>query len=1034
MMKSPLAELAIKRPIFITCIVILIIVVGLLSFARIPVNLFPNVSFPYIIVQTIYPGAGPKEIEQNISKVVEEELSGLVGLKTLRSVSREGVSAVICEFNMSVDVKYAEQQVRDKLSNIRSKIPDDAKNPIIRRLDPADLPIVQLSLVTNIPENKIFDLADEVIKVKLEQVSDVALVEVLGAREREIRVELNREKLKDHEVSVGQVVNRLQLAGSNIPAGKIDVSAKQENIFRTLGEYTNIQDIAKSVVSFYGNDVPVTIADIGKVVDGLETETTKSYVNGQSAVLLNVYKQTGTNTMSVVQSVFKAVEKINQQLAESGINGKLLIVRDGSKEIQANVTDVKESIIIGIILTILVVYLFLRNTRSTFITGMALPNSLLGAFILIIWAGFSINVMTLLALSLAVGLLIDDAIVVRENIFRHLEMGKDPKTASIEGTSEVTLAVLGTTLTVLAVFGPIAFLDGVVGQFFKEFGLTICFAMIISTFDALTIAPMLSTYLAKRNEHHAENSNEVVSKKKSSKFMNFLVELYQRILNFSLERPLVVIVAAFGIFIFSLYCMKWVPKTFLPPQDVGEFTVSLEMKPGTSLSEMNRLALLVDQKIRTHTEVATTLLTVGEKDGSPNKATFYVSLVPAHERNINTILFKDIIRADLLPFAEAKPLVRDYDPIGGGDRPFSLVIAGDDELQLTAISQKVYEKLKNNPALSDVEISLKPGRPETQIVPDKFKAEKFGVTEMMIGTELRAMMEGVDSAIYRSGDHEYNVKVRLQDDQRNLAENFSKMYVPNINYSLVALSSIASIKEATSGANILRQDRNRYVLIGAEVTAKGKGMGGAINEVNRIFKEEIKLPPGMSYHFFGQAENFQDLAANMIKALILAILFIYLVLASLYESFVTPLTIMLVIPLAVCGALFALLLTQHSLDLFSMIGCIMLLGVATKNSIILVDYANQLVQQGMDFKAAIFTAGMKRIRPILMTSFALIAGMLPIAYGLNEASKQRMSMGIAVIGGIISSTILTLVVIPASYSYIERFRRYSLTKMKRLME
>jgi len=1028
-----LAVLSIRRPVFITCVVVLIMVVGYLSSKNISVNLFPNISIPVVYIQTIYPGAGPKEIEANISKIIEEEVASIVGMKALRSVSREGVSTVICEFYLSTDVKYAEQQVRDRLSIIRSKIPKDAKDPIVRRLDPADLPVASVSLVSSLPTGKAFDLANDIVKVNLEQGKGVGLVEIFGSRKREIKVSLDREKLKTREVSAGQIVARLAQSGSNVPIGKMNISSSKENIFRTSGEYSSIKEIGDTVISFFGNDIPVTVKDVAVIEDSLVDESTRTYVNGKQSIVLNVFKQSGSNTISVVEDVIKKLEKVNKLFKEQGYDAQLKLVRDGAKEIRANVTDVKESIFLGIILTILVVFLFLGNMRSTIITGLALPNSLLGAFILIVLAGFSINVMTLLALSLSVGLLIDDAIVVRENIFRHIEMGKDPKHASLIGTTEVTMAVLATTLTVMAVFGPIAFLDGIVGQFFKEFGLTICFVMLISTFDALTIAPMLSTYFAGKglqNKHISKTGYE----KKESKWFALLIKNYHRMLHFSMNRPVLVLVLALFIFIASIISLKWVPKTFLPPQDVGEFTIALEMQPGTNLEEMDRISKKIDEEIRKYKEVKTSLLIVGQNDGEANRASFYVNLVPAKERKINTIEFKNLLRKDLEKYKMANPLVKDFDPIGGGDRPFSLTIIGDNDEELERISKLFYEKIKNHPSITDVDISIRSGRPETQIVPLRKETENYGVSISQMGMELRILMEGQNAAIFREKGNDYDIKVRLAEDQRDVVKNFEKTFVPNINYSLIPLSSVATVKESTSNSNILRQDRAHYVFIGAEIAPNGPGTGGAIAETERIFREEIPLPKGMRYAFIGQAENFTELIANMAKAALLAILFIYLVLASLYESFVIPLTIMLVLPLAICGAFFALLITQHSLDLFSMIGCIMLLGVATKNSIILVDYANQLVKQGVELREAIDQACKKRIRPILMTSFALIAGMLPIAYGLNEASKQRMSMGIAVIGGVVSSTFLTLVVVPAAYCYIERFRRWSLAKILNLVK
>ncbi len=1021
-----LAALSIKRPTFITCVVILMLALGYMALKKMAVDLFPNVTFPIVTVTTPYPGAGPKEVEISVSQPLEDEMSTLPGIKTLRSINREGVSTVVAEFVLETDIKYAEQQVRDRLSSARRKFPDDVEESIIRRIDPADQPILAVTLTADLPEAALFDLADEVIRPKIEQVNQVGLVDIYGGRKREIRVELDRAKLKSHEISASMVANRIKVAGQDVPGGKVD-EGKMETVIRTVGEFKTLKDIEGTIVNFFANDVPVSVGEVGVVKDTLEDEKTRTFVNGKKGLIFNIYRQSGANTIAVVKSVRARVAKINEELKATHPGAEMAVVRDGSKNIKANVDDVNESIIIGIILTILVVYFFLGNGRSTFITSLALPNSLLGAFILMGAAGFSVNVMTLLALSLAVGLLVDDAIVVRENIYRHIEMGKTPIKAALEGTNEVSLAVVATTLTVIAVFGPIAFLQGVVGQFFKEFGLTICFAMAISLFDALTIAPMMSAYFA-GDVHGKKDTTSLWARtmgRALTAFDRFQTQLengYEKILIKTLAHPIKTLLLGLGVFVLSLVAAKFVPKTFLPAQDTGEFSVGLDMPPGTSLDSMSQTAQKIDEIVRSHKEVRTAVLTTGSRDGEANIAEMFVELVPARERNKNTSEVKDAIREGLKDFAYANPKVKDFDAVGAGQRPFNVNIIGDDLGALEKYTAQVFEKIRHNPALKDPDISYRPGKPEFQIVLDNKKSERMGVSGNLLGLELRTQIEGAKPAVFRENSREYDIRVRLKDDQRNLKNDFAQVYVPNINNTLVKLSNVAQPVETTGPANINRQDRGRYVQISADIAPDGPGMAGATQLVRDIISKELPLPPGMRYAFVGQAENFAELMQNMLVAAGLGVLFIYLVLASLYESFVTPFTIMLVLPLAACGAFYALLISGKSLDLFSMIGCIMLLGVATKNSILLVDYTNQMLAEGMNRRDAIIRAGKVRLRPILMTTFALIAGMIPIAVGLNEASKQRTSMGIAIIGGLISSTLLTLVVVPAAFSYVDRFR------------
>lgn len=1031
-----LAHLSIKRPIFVTCIATLILVMGYLSFRKLPVDLFPNITFPIITVNTIYAGAGPVEVETLISKVLEEEISTLPGIKALRSINREGLSTVVAEFTLETDVKYAEQQIRDRVSSVRRKLPDDAQESVIRRIDPADQPILIISLTADLPPAEKFALADDVVKTKIEQIPQVGLVEVLGGRKREIQVKLDRDKLKSAEISASQVANRIASAGQNIPAGKVE-EGRAETVFRTLGEFKTIDDIRKTVVNFLGNDVPVTVANVGEVHDGLTDEVTRSYHNGDQALFLMVFRQSGSNTVQVVDAVRKRIDKLNDELKSSPGTPSLKITRDGSWPIHANIDDVKESIMIGIIMTILVVYFFLGSGRSTFITGLALPNSLVGAFLLMSVAGFTINVMSLLALSLAVGLLIDDAIVVRENIFRHVELGKKPIEASIIGTNEVMLAVIATTMAVIAVFGPIGFLKGVVGQFFKEFGLTICFAMAISLFDALTMAPMLSAYFA-GSAHGAKESRGLWGMTMGrvlrgfDKLQTWLEHAYGKTLEFILRFPSIPVLLSIAVFVGSIFIAKAVPKTFLPPQDTGEFSVSLELPPGTNLQAMDEVARKVDEVIRANKEVISSTLFVGSRNNEANVATFFVNLVKSKERTMNTSQFKEMMREQLKPFADAKPIVKDIDMVAGGQRPFNINIIGSDLKEIEEVSYKLFEMMKKHPGVIDPEISDKPGKPEFQVNINNLKAQRLGVSTVMTGAELRTMVEGATPAVFREKGEEFDIRVRLKEDQRNLQQDFTKISIPNINYNLVRLANVAEPITTTGPATINRQDRGRYIQIAADISPTGPGMGGVMEDIKNFMETQITMPQGVRYAFVGQAENFKELGESMVMAAILGILFIYMVLASLYESVVTPLTIMLVLPLAICGAFYALYFTGSSLDIFSMIGCVMLLGIATKNSILLVDYTNQLVQQGMERNAAVVEAGKVRLRPILMTTIALIAGMLPIAIGLNEASKQRTSMGIAVIGGLISSTALSLVVVPAAYSYIDRYRVWSGKLMKRI--
>ncbi|MBX3022692.1 MAG: efflux RND transporter permease subunit [Bdellovibrionales bacterium] len=1023
-----LAQISVRRPIFITCVVTLILFLGYMGLNRLPVDLFPNITNPIVVVTVLYPGAGPVEVETLVAKVLEEEISSISGLERLRSINQEGVSTIVAEFALKLDIKYVEQQVRDRVSSARNRLPDDLDEPMIRTVDPADqaVAVVSVSAPDKSP-GELYDIAEQTVKAKLDQVPQVGQVKIYGGRKREIQVQLDMNKLRAYKISATEVTNALKISGENVPAGKT-TGAKTESTYRTLGEYNRLDQIPPSVARFTGDEHPLTIAQIGKVVDSLEDETTRTFQDGQPALLLYVYRQSGANTIEVVDRVRATAEKLNTDMKSRGMNVHTELVKDGAKRIRDNVYDVKESIIIGIFLTVIVVYFFLGSFRSTLITGLALPNSLLGAFAFMLWAGFSINIMSLLALSLAVGLLIDDAIVVRENIFRHLEMGKSPEEAALAGTREVRLAVVATTLAILAVFGPIGFLEGVTGQWFKEFGLTICFAMLVSLFDALTIAPMLSAYFA--GSLHAKPKskfgqwNERILKG-FDRFQTWLEDKYEIAIHWTLRRPKTVIVANLAIFLFSIYCLKFVSKTFVPAPDNGEFKVALELPPGTSIDGMAVLGHEVDAKIREFPEVKRTLVSIGD-EGESNVAEISVELHPLKRgRTMSTSDFKAKVRDFLKPYEYAKPAVMDGDAAGGGGRQFNMNLSGPDLKELEAFAAKVVERLKPHKALTDVDSDFKPGKPEFQFQIDPEIAREAGLNPRVVGNELRNLVEGVVAGQFRSNDLQYDIRVRAAEDQRELQSNWKNILVPNINKTLVPLGLVAEISPSNTPAKITRENRARTIQVSADIDPKGPGMGAIMADIPKILKEELQMPAGINYSFYGQAERMKELGTNMVMAMGLGVLFIFFVLASLYESFITPLAIMLVLPLAAVGAFLGLLVTRESLNLFSMIGCVMLLGLASKNSILLVDYIQQLTDEGMERSQAIVKACRTRLRPILMTSFALIAGMVPVAIGLNEASRQRTSLGVAVIGGVISSTLLTLVLVPAAYIYIDNLKQWT---------
>lgn len=1014
-----LPKLAIERPAFITCVAILIIILGIMAYRSLGVDLFPDVSFPVVSVTTNYKGAAPEEIETQISKPMEEQFSTIQGVKQINSINQEGFSVVTIQFTLETDSKEAEQRVRDRLSLVRPKLPKDVEEPVIQRLDPSDQPVMILALKSNLTSPQAYDLADQFIKPQLAQLQGVGVVDIFGSAKREIRVELDRAKLNAYRISATSVANNIGLNGENVPVGKYEINGNNV-LFRSVGEYNDLDRLRHTVVNFLGSDVPITVDKIGKVVDTTEDPQNYSSFNGVPSLFLQIHKQTKANTVAVVDEVKNSIDSINALLKDRPGDGHLSVVRDDAWGIRLNLDDVKQTIVLGIILTVLVVMLFLGSFRSTLITITALPTSLMGSFVLMNWMGFTLNFMTILALSLAVGLLIDDAIVVRENIWRHMEEGEEPKKAALNGTMEVALAVVATTGVIIAVFLPIAFLKGTVGQFFKQFGMTVCFAMIISLFEALTMGPMLSAYWAGKKGK---------TEKKLAFFQWFddlqtkLEKWYEKVIVWSIHHRLRVVLAALGIFVASLFLGKFIPFTFIPNSDNPEFQVTLKGPPDMALDTTRDWAEKVSAIVRSHPEVEVTDEVVGDTQGNENVAIIYARLVNYRLRKLTAADLKVAIRKQLEPYKELlQPQVGDRDALGA-QAPFNLDIIGPDYKTLQPLVDKLKQEIAQIPGLEDVSTNYDGGKAEFQAELNPTRMKELGVLGSDAGNELRTQIEGTVPAKFRDNGLEYDIRVRMQDDQRNLEKDFYNVYVPNTNQRMVRLSDIAQPVTTEGPSKINRLNRQRYIEISGQL-GKGGALGNIIDQAKAILEKE-QLPAGVTYNFVGQGKDLQDLSISMLVAMVLALLFTYMILTSLYDSPIIPLSIMMSIPLAMIGAFVALLVCHQTLNIFTMIALIMLMGLVTKNAILLVDYIVRMENEGMPRDEAIRRAGIIRLRPILMTTMALIMGMMPVALALNEVAKFRQSMGVAVIGGLISSLVLTLVVVPSVYGYFDDFRLWT---------
>lgn len=1018
------ATLSLKRPVFIASIVILMIVAGFVSLRSLPVDLYPNVEIPYVVVVTEYPGAGPKEVETVITKPLEEELVSLEGVKKMKSTSQDSMSMVEIEFKMGLAVDTLEQKVRDRVALAAQKFPKAVKNSYIQKYDPSSSPVLTITArAPHMPLTHLTDWVERQLKPQISQVPKVGKLNIIGGRDREIHVLLDPKKLDEYRIPLVTVSEELGRSGENIPGGTIK-RGEHELSVRNLGEFASIESILNRLISFAGGEAPVRVKDLGTAEEGASRELSRSFHNGESVIMIEVLRQAGANVIEVTDNLKKRVEEVSKELEAQKSEIKLSVVRDGAKEIRDNVYDVQETIIIGIILTVVVVFFFLGSFRSTIITGLALPNSLLGAFILLYFFGFSINIMTLLALSLAVGLLVDDAIVVRENIFKHVEVGKSPIRAALDGTNEVRMAVIATTFAILAVFGPVGFMQGLIGQYFKEFGLAVCFAMLISLFDALTIAPMLSAYwVAKKKE--APGFLERVSAplfglaKKFDELQGWLEKVYKRFLQRTLGHPFKTLGAGLLVCFLLGSLVTVLPTTFIPQGEMSELTVAIELPAGLNLDKTQEVVDILQDELKKVDGIRDILSSVGTSLGEINIANIYTVLKKPTERKLKSTELREVFRKIIAEKEHLFPegtLVRVN--MGGAESwgmPFELTILANSHEDIRKYGDLIFNKLKQEKYLMDLQSSMKPGKPELVVKVNPAKAQRVGISEALVGSEIRGRIEGIESARYREEGQEYDIRVMIKDGDKNFLESLNEILVPNINLLPVKMSEFVDITEAEGDNKLTRTNRSASMKLSANILP-GEGLGEVVAKTKKVITS-LNIPSNVRILFEGEAENLDEMGGSMVLAFMFGILLIYLVLASLYESFFVPIIVMSALPLAVVGAFLSLFIAGQGLDMYSMIGMLLLMGVATKNSILLVDTILEFLRehkgQNISFASLVTDACERRLRPILMTSLALVAGMVPIAVGLNEASAQRTSLGTAVIGGTISSTLLTLVLVPA---------------------
>ena len=1016
-MKMWLSDLSIRQPVFITMLVAAVLVTGGLFYSRMAVDLLPDVSLPIVAISTVYPGADPQEVERSISKPIEDEVASLNGVDSIRSSSMDSYSLVVVQFTMETDAKQAFDDVRTRINALRNTLPADAKDPVIEKADLSSSAMMGVAISDasgrRTPE-QLRSLVDDVVKPRIERVNGVASLEVTGGRVREVHVDLNLDRLKALGIPPQQVVQAIRSENLDVPGGRIPDGGGEE-LLRTSGRVQSVAQLGEiSLTTPRG--ATVKLRNLATVSEGYAEVRAITRLNGQDAVMGEVRKQSGTNVVQVAAAVKRELEALHRQYPDVSFG----IAYDQSIFTRQSVQDVQISLLVGGVLAALVVFLFFRDPRNTLVAVAGLPVIILGTFGVMHGLGITLNIVSLMALSVSVGMLIDDAIVVRENIFRHIEAGEEPKIAAGRGTAEIALAVVAVTSTIVAVFLPIAFTGGIVGKFLREFGITVTVAMLISLCEAFTLGPMLSAYFFRRP---APGHQKV---RQSDRFLAAFGRLdrgYRRLLSWALEHRALAVLAALATFVGSLATLPFMTQSFLPSVDQGEFNATLEMRPGTRLPDTDEAARAAERVFLADPAVAQVFTSVGASDGSVDRATFRIKLKTLGHTDetierLRPLLVAATPGATIRVEKEAPTAIFSAGQTLGSvrGRPIQFSVEGSDLDQLDRVSTELVARLQQVHGLTDVDRSLKPGRPERAITLDRDRAADLGVSTAQVGATVRALINGEVAGSYRAADRDEDVVVRLAETDRDAPEKLLQLPIVTARGIQLPLSAVASVSASTAPNQIDRLDRQRQILVGAGFT--GRDMGPALG-LARAAAASMPLPAGVSIRLSGDARMMDEAFASLYLAIALSVVFVYMILASQFGSFVHPFTIMLALPFSVVGALLALLALRFSLDMLSMIGMILLMGLVTKNSILLVEFTNQMRRRGLGVREAILEAGPIRLRPILMTTLAMIFGMLPVAAGFGAGAELRQPMGISVIGGIITSTVLTLVAVPVAYSLID---------------
>ena len=1015
-----LAAVCVKRPVFTTMMIMALVVLGLFSFSKLGVDLFPRVEFPTLVITTTFPGASAEEIETEISKPLEEAINTIQGIDELRSVSREGVSIVVVSFVLERNLDDVSEDVRDKVSNTMQLMPDGVDPPLIEKVDPDASPVLAIALSGSKPLREITEIADKRIKQELEGLSGVGQVQLIGGRERAIQIQIDADRLNSLGLSINQVAASLRRQNQESPGGRLD-QGERELIVRTLGRLTAAGQFG-DVVAARRNGVPVRVRDFATVEDSFEEPRNLARLDGSPGVILQIRKQSGVNTVALIDTLKGRIDQIRATLPP-GL--KLDIIRDQSVFIKGSVDAIYEHLVLGGLLASLVVFLFMGNWRASLIAAVAIPTSIIATFLLVEWAGMTLNTMTLLGLTVAVGIVIDDAIVVLENIFRYIEEKKvSAVEAAIEGTKEITLAVMATTLSLLVIFAPVFYLAGIAGRWLRGFALTAAGSIAISLFISFTLTPMLSSRFLKSEKENEEAGGG--KKKKSSKdfpIYRWIEDQYMAMLAWSLRHRVVVVLICIATFASVIPLGMAIGKDFVTFDDQDEFQVNLTLPEGTSLAGTDAVLEQVEARLRQVPHVAHLLTTVNpDGQGTVTDGSIYVKLAPMKERPLDQFQLMDQARAALKDIAGARISVSSVGAVSSSafhQTPINLIVRGPDMAELSRLSGDILARMQKIPTLVEVETSLNVGNPEMHIEIEREKAADLGVSVADISDAIRLLVSGTAPITkFKEGDELYEVRLRVKPEQRMNAASLGSLMVPSASGGLVRLDNVAGITRGLGPAQVERYNRQRQVLLSSNMVT-GAPLGAALADVENAVKE-VGLPAGYDYKFIGFGELLQEVISSFALALFLSIIFMYMVLAAQFESFVHPITILASLPLAIPFALISLFAVGKSLSLFGAIGVLLLFGIVKKNSILQIDFTNRLRrEQGMERTAAIMEANRVRLRPILMTTVSIIVAMVPTAFGTGPGSGSRAPIAVVIAGGQTLCFLLTLLAIPVLYTILD---------------